>query len=618
MHKMLVSKPFDAFWISCQANNIMSVLTSADPSYIMAGAQNDFSYEIIGRSGWFKTPTVLYGEELEHALYRIRRKEYVFEMQDPVAELLTRIRENRIISVEIDLFNWNPDSLDYGRNHVKHMSMCIGADEEKQEFYFDDAVIDQGILTKSFSEIAEAFSHPDEPLKAAEFRVPEQIPPYQYDIGQIRSQAAKLVNNLERLRYQSYFSTYEQPQDLNVIVNYITKIYNRQIANQVLIKQLYQDGHLNQECFQMLTETAVHLTKQWNLIKNKLMKIMISNRKHDFTKLEHRADQAFAAEQGFWKLLAEQKQERPRCTPQQAKFVPLHPAGALQFSVPESVQTCSSGIRLTKMELILDQETDYYTHIRLHFSNVSGSLRARCEQMPFVITSVSEAFTDANYVKSVRFEGDSILLKTECPLADIAGLWHFTLRTVPEAVYSDACGQKGPQLNVPSLGITSCGTPFINTLECSKPLLCSDIAAAAYPEGLTFSPVSFRDYECDLAALCKDSPPEQDTVCCRFRLTAQSAEPVRLWFGHQAAAKLWVNGTEAGTVTEKKTPPHRDLLCMEFMLCEGENEVMMLCKTNAGTARGILAKLCLTGAEYNGIRAECNTIRFPEFMSHCG
>lgn len=619
MHKMLIEKSFDAFWIGCQANNIMSVLTASEPSYLMAGAQNDFAYEITGRSGWFKSPTVLYGEELEHALYKVRRMPYVFETDDPVAELLRRIRENRIISVEIDLFFWNPDSLDYHRNHVNHMSMCVGADEERQVFYFDDAVVGQGLLTKPFSGIQEALVRKDGELNAVELCVPEHPAPYIYDIARIRRQAEKLVHNLELLRYQSYFSTFEQPQDLNIIVNNVIKVYNRELANQVLVRQLYLDGHLAEPVFQTLMQKAKELAKQWNLIKNKLMKMMLAGRKHDFTKLNQRADQAFAAEQEFWSLLAGRQTPQTVSAAEPDSITPLHPAGALLFAASDEIQTLRSGIRLEQTELILDPESEYYSYIRLYFGNVAGSLHADSDRLPFHITSVSEGFTAPDYVKAVQYEGSSVLLKTECPFADIAGLWHFTLKTDETVTVTDDSGQKCPLLRAPCLGIAVRETPFINVLECSPPQRCDVTAEAPYPaKDVPFAGVSFANYECDLSVLCKESPPEQEAVYCRIRLDSQTAAPVRLWFGHQGAAKLWINGREAGYAGAKPSPPHQALCCAEFSLRDGENEVMLLCSTNQAKARGILLKLAWTAADSIRIRDDLYTEPFPEFMSHCG
>ena len=80
MNKQLELNVFDAFWINCQANNVMTVLTTLDESYIMAGAGNHFTYEIDGRSGWFKAPTVRYGAELERALYKVGRKWFRLEL----------------------------------------------------------------------------------------------------------------------------------------------------------------------------------------------------------------------------------------------------------------------------------------------------------------------------------------------------------------------------------------------------------------------------------------------------------------------------------------------------------------------------------------------------------
>lgn len=612
MNKQLELNVFDAFWINCQANNVMTVLTTLDESYIMAGAGNHFTYEIDGRSGWFKAPTVRYGAELERALYKVGRKSFRFESGDIVAELVSAVKQDRLISVEIDLFDWNPQSINYHRNHVTHMTMCIGFDEEKRELYFDDAAKGQKKLVKTYDEFRSSVIIHDGVPDAIETTVPRELESFTYDYETVRKQAARLVNNISAIRYQTYFSTYEQPHDINIPINDITKVYNRQLANREMLKRLLKDGYFSDDKFAALNEIAERLIFQWDLIKNRTMKMAMSDKPHDFTVLDRRADAAFAEEQRFWNYIADGIDTDPAPRANSGNCSALTPVSAIAVEGEhlESMQKRYSEISLDRIELSLDEESDYYTNIRLFYGNVRGSL-ACAEALPYAVTSLSEAFTEENYVKSVSAEGGVVYIRTECPFTDIAGMWHFVLKST--AALTDSKGKKCPDICCAGFGIQEVTTPFINVLECSPPVCCAEIPEADYTGDIPFVKKSFENYECDISSLFNEAEPEKDAVYCRFVFTADGPVDFRLWFGYQQAVKLWFNGEPLGSLSAKDTPPHRDMCCVDITARAGANEVVVLCSTAHGKARGIIAKLAMRGV-MDGERSYPQ--RFPAFMSH--
>ena len=617
MRKLLELNVFDAFWINCQANNVMTVLTTIDDSYIMAGAGNHFIYEMEGRSGWFKAPTVTYGDELERALHKVLRRPYRFENNDIVNELIMAIKSDRLISIEIDLFDWNPLSINYHRNHVNHMTLCIGFDEEKHELYFDDAAKGQKMLVKKYEEFLSSVVLHDGIPDALETIAPKSLEHYEYEYDTIRRQAARLVNNISLLRYQTYFSTFEQPHDINIPINSITKVYNRQLANKEMLVRLRLDGHISEEKFRNLAETADSLIFQWDLIKNRAMKMAMSDKPHDFTSLDKRADTAFLVEQNFWsEIAAGFSVETPKISSLSKEYTSLTPVSALVVDGDDikRVQKPRSDIILERIELSLDEDSDYFTNIKLIYSNVSGSLSSKSD-VPYIVKSVSMAFEQENYISNVAFNGNTACIKTEFPFTDIAGLWHYVLLSAADV--TDSAGNVCPDIYCVGPGERKVLSPYINLLECSKPVSCKDIASEPYPTDKVFVNRSFFDWECGISSLYDKDDPEKDSVFCRSRFTAKENSEMRLWLGHQESVKLWFNGEELGSLPAKRSPPHRDPCCIDITVREGQNEIMVLYSTAHGTARGIMLRLEMREEPcYDGNKVDRFLRKFPEFMGH--
>lgn len=57
----------------------------------------------------------------------------LFAMDDPLTLIKSKLDENRIILVAIDLFDWIREGLHYHNNHIIHMSLVIGYDDDSRE-----------------------------------------------------------------------------------------------------------------------------------------------------------------------------------------------------------------------------------------------------------------------------------------------------------------------------------------------------------------------------------------------------------------------------------------------------------------------------------------------------
>ena len=598
MGKRIIAEPFDKFWIDCQTNNALTLLTSANSNLNLVDMMMDFWYKQGGRSGWFKVPIVEYGNLFRSAFSPIKQKKYIFEKDDIVQELIRRVDEKRVLSIEVDLYYWNPHNILYHSNHLNHLSMLVGYDSDRRELYFNDAEKGEKFLVKTYEDFLEAVVLYDGKPNVVENVLEEEIGIRNYVYDEIRKKARKLINNITAMRYQTYISTYLQPEFIHIHVNNALKMYNRHVVNEYIVRVLHSDGYIDDEAYSELAKIGNDISKQWMLIKNKLVRMSLSNKPFKFEMMNKDIDEVWEKEQKFWEMIAtdyvftEDREEN--CNNMITYFEDKQLLKKCEVELALISNSCIDLEYIEKKSV--DKPFDvlrYFMTVKLVFNNVCGELKYDGEDIPFVIYSDSEAYTEANYVKSYSIEGNTVILNTEVPICDIGTNDVFKLCTKSDCKVCDLEGNQIPGFKHMRLGGYKVETPYINIVQQSPVIMLEDNIAdyPIYDLDTPFTTVLYYDYMIPLTAEQVNFGEKETAVYNRFFFQSEKEVRMRAIFGYQAQTKIWINAEEAGILSEKNSAPPENEYIVEFTAKRGINEIVVLTGSAGGKSLGVVIKL---------------------------
>lgn len=294
MTKILPIKPFNAFYMNCFLNNYFSLLAFLDKSYEAAAFINSYSYSEYNFSF---NPLRFIRVNFDHSYEDLFEKSpvteeyYIFkDMNNIIEELKELIISNKPIRLFVDLYNWIPENIAWQKHHWNHFSLIIGFDDDKKVFY---AIDDDGKGCIDIREIPEErlinsfrgtgyfvdyggyHTRPDikSPCKIVNYS--DNIKTYKIETEHIAANAKIILESIIETKQGGFWEFTANP-DLDEVsdvgIAELNIIYNRQIGNRLLFKELHEEKIIKSDYYEFLYSNITNLIDNWNMAKNILIK----------------------------------------------------------------------------------------------------------------------------------------------------------------------------------------------------------------------------------------------------------------------------------------------------------------------------------------------------------
>lgn len=294
MKKVLSIKPYKYFYMNCFLNNYFSLLAFLDKSYEVAAFENSYRYSVCSysfnplkfiRADFDNSYSDLFGKNFTPTEY------YVFkDMNNFTEEIKEIIIMGNPIYLYVDLYNWIPANIAWQKHHWNHFSLIIGFDDDKKVFYAidDDAkgsidireipeerLINSFLGTGYFVEYGGYHTRPNIDSPCMIINYSERIEPYKIEIEHIASNAKNIIKDIIEIN-QNGFWEFVSNSDLDEVsdagIAELNIIYNRQIGNKLLLRELYKENIIKSEHYKFLYSSITNIITNWNKAKNILIK----------------------------------------------------------------------------------------------------------------------------------------------------------------------------------------------------------------------------------------------------------------------------------------------------------------------------------------------------------
>lgn len=479
MKKVIALNPFNDFWINCQSRNILSVLTTANPSYRTAAMMNNYTYGTGGRSGWYKSLTIDYNENERTFLGYVDRIKYDFDLnRDCLDEIKDKINENRLISVMVDLYYWNPSSVLYHMTHSKHFSMCFGYDDEEECLYFDEEMVnDDGFLKVSYDRFREALYIENGRSFEIESLVKSDIKDYNYSISDVIINASKICESIREIFVISPWSDFGKSEDISMEITDMTKLYHRQVANIGLFGCLKVDGYITNEQYEYYKSGFEEIERIWRSLHNITYKAAIKKHGIDSFKSNEIGEKALRAEYKLWdEFINDMKFEK-----QKPIYLPLQPQSRyIPVIIGDELNSkeviYKSDIKIEEIRFELNIENEYTCILYIKYESVIGGLTMHGNGGEWKLVSCEDAF-NGDMHGIVEIIGTTIKLYTEMPWKDNTLKKYFKLSyySTYDDYICDDVGNIIPNLYNLVLQERRPISPFISKVITSNPISLDEI-----------------------------------------------------------------------------------------------------------------------------------------------
>ena len=246
---------FNEFWINCDFNLKMSILSTINPDFKKAAYINDYKYRILD----FTTSEGTQGKYLMLDPYielnKLFLNRYItyqpFDLEkDYVTQIKKLILQNKTALIGVDLFYWIPKSVCWQKHHWEHHSFLNGFDDEKKIFYvFDDDLNGYDMHEIPEQRLITAVTNSSLLPKAYFMSIADDIKPFYFQLDDLLIHAKKIKTNIQSIDVKSLWilrnEDVKEGHMLDLFAMFIFQISNRYYGNVMLFKKLYDLGILN-------------------------------------------------------------------------------------------------------------------------------------------------------------------------------------------------------------------------------------------------------------------------------------------------------------------------------------------------------------------------------------
>lgn len=298
-------------WINCYANMVLSLICYKNGSDNVI-YRNDYNY-ILQRDtqlGYDDFYFLDYDEDFVK-LEEIADTKFI-KFDGTGEELVQKIKEyvtgeDAFIAIDVDLYDWIPNSICYKKYHWNHFSLITDYCEDKDKFIcFDEMHADYSSFYVSAEQIANSLIRRGD-VNLIEINQIKEGFSGKVTLGEVLTNARRIIDDIESMRDEIFYKLddegYRKRCYMDLIAMYYQRIENRHYRNKSLLKiidNLYVDVSLDKEA-----EGFADLAKHYERIRYKLIKLYVSesNRERNLELINKEMNEAFDIEQGLWNYL---------------------------------------------------------------------------------------------------------------------------------------------------------------------------------------------------------------------------------------------------------------------------------------------------------------------------
>ncbi len=306
--------PFKDFYINCEVNNRLSIITSFESSFKALAYMNYYKYfmdnvSLNNKDADFLAINTM--NEFDETLYS--NSDFVeYKFQDKinfVNEICNYTLNGGIMLTGVDLYNWIPGSLLWQKHHVGHYSLITGYDKDKSVFIcFDDDETGYNKHEIPVERFTTAFLNSGLSPSCYIVNVSKNIKPFFMEKDKILFNATQIIDSIKEIKidslwevdanYDNYFSF------IDFFIGSVTRISNRQKGNLLLFKEMENANLMEESLYCELSNTAAKLFEGWQNIKNIFIKRSLSNKRNlNMNKLHSIAEDLLCIEKDMWNRL---------------------------------------------------------------------------------------------------------------------------------------------------------------------------------------------------------------------------------------------------------------------------------------------------------------------------
>ena len=302
MDNKLEIKPFNDFWMNCELNNMLSILCSVNNTYRKCAYLNSYKYYLYEPKELCKGIDVYRNDLYEFIDRYVEVVPYDFLNQETIIdEIIEKICEGTPIGIAVDLYHWLPNTIIYQKKHWYHYSMIVGVDQLKNEFIIldeDNQGYREHRVTKD--KVIKAFLPNVMESQAIIFRMKyNKISDYSIDNKNIIQYSKKIIESIDTIPEVIWDNELgrEKEQAIKMMIASTSRIYNCQISNKFLLKELFDE---KKKMYNDLYEILEFNEKSWRNIHNYLMKIDMLCGEIDYEKINKMSRKCLNYEKDFW------------------------------------------------------------------------------------------------------------------------------------------------------------------------------------------------------------------------------------------------------------------------------------------------------------------------------
>lgn len=302
MDNRLKIKPFNDFWLNCELNNMLSMLCSVNSSYRKCAYLNSYKYYLYEPKELCKGIDVYRKDLYEFIDKYVEIIPYDFVNQETIIEeIIEKIYEGTPIGIAVDLYHWLPNTIIYQKKHWYHYSMIVGVDQTNNEFIILDED-NQGYREHHITrdKILKAFLPNTMDSQAIIFKMKcNKILDYNIDNQKVIHYSEKIIESIDSIPDVIWDNELgrEKEQAIKMMIASTSRIYNCQISNKFLLKELFDK---EKKVYSDLYEILEFNEKSWRNIHNYLMKKDMLCGKVDYDKINKMSRECLNYEKKFW------------------------------------------------------------------------------------------------------------------------------------------------------------------------------------------------------------------------------------------------------------------------------------------------------------------------------
>lgn len=298
-------KPYKKYWGNCIVNMFISII--GDASYENMIYLNDYKY-CFHDEGMFLDYTQDYYRSLQEGIFTVER--YNFEDCDNfVPELKKMIMGDKYILINVDLFYWIEDGICYRKEHMPHLSLVTGFNEEEGVFYVleDDNNSVYEIKKISESRLIEAFNS----LYKKPAKDYTLVSPVSNTLPEFKLESSYIVNSTQNLiKHLTALINDEKKRKMEALITnnkypYMFaldcgKVVNRFYGNTIFLGILQEQGFITEKCRKKYSGRAQNIGYKWSALKSIVMRDCYNNELPDIDGIDSILIEFFKNERDMW------------------------------------------------------------------------------------------------------------------------------------------------------------------------------------------------------------------------------------------------------------------------------------------------------------------------------